>query len=261
MTTIAGIMTKNVTAARTNTPVQEIISLMVKFNVGTIPIVDLKNIPVGILTDTDVVREAAVGRGISPLLDAEDVISTACITVRPEASVENAAREMISQKARLLVTHHSTGALEGIVTTTDFLRVFSNTLEDKPLTQPFFTPSVKTLDINAALAEAIDLMFERKMGSVILTTEDMPSAIVTERGLLSVLHKSEKKLESTSLKEVATQPLITAAFGVSVKEASSIMLEKGIKRLPLMKGEKLAGIVTSLDLVKAFLSKVEIRVT
>ncbi|HYB03063.1 MAG TPA: CBS domain-containing protein, partial [Nitrososphaerales archaeon] len=77
-------MTKNVVAARSNAPVTEIITLMVKFNLGTVPIVDSKNIPVGIITDGDVVREAAVGKGISPLLNTGDIISASFIAMNPE---------------------------------------------------------------------------------------------------------------------------------------------------------------------------------
>jgi len=259
LTSIESVMTKNVVAARSNTPVTEVISLMVKFNVGTIPIVDSTTIPVGIITDGDVVREAALGKGISPLVNTGDIISASYITMSPETAVKDAAREMLSKRARILVTNRKSGALEGIVTTTDLLRVFSNILEDKPLTK-FFTSNVKTLDVHASLKDAIELMFTKKLGSVILTTDGMPSAIVTERGLLGILNKN-RNLNSITLDEVATKPLITAAFGVTVKEATSIMLEKGIKRLPLMKGEKLVGITTALDLVSAFLSKVEIRVT
>lgn len=251
-------MTKNVVAARSDTPVNEIISLMVKFNIGTIPIVDSKNIPIRVVTESDIVREATIGRGISPLLDNEDIISASFLTLSPEVTVEYAAREMIARRARILVTSKS-GVLEGIVTTTDILRIFTNTLEDRPLPRVFIS-SVKTLDIHSSLKQASDLMFAKKIGSVVLTTDGMPSAIVTERSLLSALNSKGNKLESTSLEEVATKPLITAAYGVSVKEAASVLLEKGIKRLPLMKGESLAGITTSLDLVKAFLSKVEVRI-
>lgn len=250
-------MTKNVVAARSDTPVTEIISLMVKYNVGTIPIVDSKNIPLRVVTESDIVREATIGRGISPLVDNEDIISSTFVTLVPEVTVEIAAHEMISQRARILVTS-KIGVLEGIITTTDFLRFFTNTLEDRPIPKVFIS-GVKTLDIHSSLKQAIDLMFTKKIGSVVLTTDGMPSAIVTERSLLSTLHIKGNKLESTLLEEVATKPLITAAFGVTVKEAASILLDKGIKRLPLMKGETLAGITTSLDLVKAFLAKVEVR--
>lgn len=253
-------MSKNVIAARSNSPVLEIVSLMVKFSVGTIPIVDSNNVPVGFVTDGNIVREAVVGKGISPLLNTEDIISASFILVNPETEVKDAARKMISSRARILVANKRNGVLEGIVTTTDFLRVFSNTLEDRPLTN-FYTPEVKTLDMHNSVHDAIDLMFSKKLGSVVLTTDGMPSAIVTERSLLNILNQKNKKLDSLALEEVATRPLITAAFGVTAKEATSIMLEKGIKRLPLMKGEKMIGIITALDVVRAFLSKVEIRVT
>ncbi len=233
---------------------------MVKFNVGTIPILDSNNIPVGFVTDGDIIREAVLGKGISPLVNTEDIISASFIAMNPETSVKDAAREMISRRARILVTNNKSGVLEGIVTTTDFLRVFSNTLVDKPLTE-FYTPNVKTLDMHASVSDAIELMYTKKLGSVILTTDGMPSAIVTERSLLGILGQKNRKLDSITLEELATRPLITAPFGVTVKEAASIMLERGIKRLPLMKGEKLTGITTALDLVNAFLSKVEIRVT
>jgi CBS domain-containing protein len=52
--------------------------------------------------------------------------------------------------------------------------------------------------------------------------------------------------------EEAKSPLITAPEGTSVHEAAAIMTMKHIRRLPIVKKDKLIGIITARDLVEAY---------
>jgi predicted transcriptional regulator len=49
-----------------------------------------------------------------------------------------------------------------------------------------------------------------------------------------------------------TTPAITVAPHLSVSEAARIMASRGVNRLPVVKDEKLVGIITRADLVRAF---------
>ena len=62
----------------------------------------------------------------------------------------------------------------------------------------------------------------------------------------------DAKLSARSAEEAMTQPAITVTPGTQVAEAASIMTEKSVNRLPVVEDEKLVGIVTRADLVRAF---------
>lgn len=63
------------------------------------------------------------------------------------------------------------------------------------------------------------------------------------------------KLKATALTaaKAMTTPAITVAPYESVAEAARLMCERGVNRLPVVKDEKLIGIVTRADLVRAFI--------
>ncbi len=62
----------------------------------------------------------------------------------------------------------------------------------------------------------------------------------------------DAKLAARSAGEAMTQPAITIKPTTQVAEAASIMTEKGVNRLPVVEDDKLVGIVTRADLVRAF---------
>lgn len=62
----------------------------------------------------------------------------------------------------------------------------------------------------------------------------------------------ERKANARTAGEAMTAPAITVGPLGSAHAAARLMIEHGINRLPVVQGEKLAGIVTRADLVRAF---------
>jgi CBS domain-containing protein len=63
----------------------------------------------------------------------------------------------------------------------------------------------------------------------------------------------ELKATALTAAKAMTAPAITVAPYESVAEAARLMCERGVNRLPVVKDEKLIGIVTRADLVRAFI--------
>ena len=95
-------------------------------------------------------------------------------------------------------------------------------------------------------------MGERRIGSVIITSEDVPVGIFTERDLITKL-LAEDRLLNIPVGEVMSSPLLAVPHDISVIEAAFTMESNRIKRLPLAdKDSNLVGIITARDLVEAF---------
>ncbi len=103
----------------------------------------------------------------------------------------------------------------------------------------------------ASMAETARIMGRKRIGSVIVTESGTPRGIFTERDLLSTLIAKGVSL-GVPAGEVCSPMLVTAPAGISIHEAAKIMAAKHIRRLPLMKKKKLAGIITARDLVEAY---------
>ena len=109
------------------------------------------------------------------------------------------------------------------------------------------TESVVTAEGGSSIREVAELMRERNVGSVVLVDDDAPVAIVTDRDLaVSVLAADRDGADHAA--DHASAPVVTATAGMDVRQAAELMISHGIRRLPILDGERLTGIVTLDDL-------------
>ncbi len=106
-----------------------------------------------------------------------------------------------------------------------------------------------TLDISTSIRDAAKLMDEKDIGCIIVTKNQLPIGILTERDFVKRIAAKEKSL-TASLEEVMSTPLIEIDPNETVWEAAQIMKTKNIHKLPVKKDNKIIGIVTTTDLVK-----------
>lgn len=98
--------------------------MMVDNDCGEIPVVDNKEskIPVGVVTDRDIVCRT-VAKDKNPLkLTAADSMSKPIVTVTPDTSVEECCRTMEEKQVRRVPVVDAKGALCGIVALADIAR-------------------------------------------------------------------------------------------------------------------------------------------
>jgi CBS domain-containing protein len=72
-------------------------------------------------------------------------------------------------------------------------------------------------------------------------------------GLRHARARASAKLEARTAGEAMTSPALTIGADRPVVEAAALMIERRVKRLPVVTGGRLTGIVTRADLVRAFL--------
>ncbi len=110
------------------------------------------------------------------------------------------------------------------------------------------TESVVTAPPEASVRVVADLMRERNVGSVIVVDADgAPVGFVTDRDLtVSVL--AEGHLGSAAVQGHASAPVVTGSPDMEVSDAVELMAQHGIRRLPVLDGGLLTGIVTLDDL-------------
>jgi CBS domain-containing protein len=117
------------------------------------------------------------------------------------------------------------------------------------------TRKVKTLDASSTILDAALLMEKSKIGSVVVTSRKSPVGIITE-GDISRAVARRLDCENLKLKEVMSQPLITAKREMRIEEAAKLMAESNVKKLPVLDYGRLVGMVTQTDIVGASFSLV-----
>ena len=110
------------------------------------------------------------------------------------------------------------------------------------------TDQVVSASAHATLAEVGELMRDRNVGSVVILDEgSRPAALITDRDLaLAVAADGVDRGDEVG--RYATRPLVTADAEMDLEEAAALMVQHRIRRLPIMDGDGLAGIVTLDDL-------------
>ncbi len=106
-----------------------------------------------------------------------------------------------------------------------------------------------TVDSTTTIKNAAKLMDKQNVGCVIVTRDNKPIGIITERDFVKRIAAVETPL-SSSVSDVMSSPLISIEAGETIWEAAQIMKTKNIHKLPIKEGEKIIGIVTTSDIVK-----------
>jgi len=115
---------------------------------------------------------------------------------------------------------------------------------------------VVTLDGELPAIEAIKKMLENNVWSVIVTINDLPTGIVTERDILRRVIAKGYDVNKVPLKDIMSCPLITIDPDASFGEAWRIMVEKDIRRVYVIEKGKIIGRVTRAGLFQKLLDAV-----
>jgi CBS domain-containing protein len=118
-----------------------------------------------------------------------------------------------------------------------------------PKVKDLMTKTVIIIEADKTVIEAAALMSQNDVGNLIVMDDNTPRGIVTERDLVRrVLAKG--KSPNTRISEVMTTPLRVIDPDAPLKEAARRMVGKGIRRLAVIKDNKLVGIITAVDFAR-----------
>jgi len=204
----------------------------------------------GIVTERDLLsRVIARGLDLSEV-NVTSIMSSPLITIGPGKPVKKAATMMMEKKGRLVVL--SEEELVGIITASDLVKGIPETEKTLRKASEYASKHVITADEDSSVSAVAKTMGEKRIGSVVITSDGVPVGIFTERDLITKLLAEEKEL-NIPVGEIMSSPLIAVPHDISVIEAAFTMESNQIKRLPLADEENnLVGIITARDLVEAF---------
>ena len=105
-----------------------------------------------------------------------------------------------------------------------------------------------TLDRTASLAEAAQLMRDRDIGDVIVVEGQDVAGIVTDRDIVIRGVADGADPNRTRVGEVVSGELASVGPDDPVEQAITVMREKAVRRIPVLEGGNLVGIVSLGDL-------------
>jgi CBS domain-containing protein len=112
------------------------------------------------------------------------------------------------------------------------------------------TRTVRTVRPDAALNDAISIMNERDIGSVIVAQQDRPIGILTDRDILQGIEKRPLDTSRMRVEDLMSEPVVQIPVDSYADEALAIMKNRNLKRLAVTSEGKLVGIVTHEDIFR-----------
>ena len=107
---------------------------------------------------------------------------------------------------------------------------------------------------DAAVAQAVDLMTERGIGSLLVMDDGLLRGIVTERDYTRKVVAGGLSIEDSRVADIMTVHVYTTGIEQNIDECMMLMTEKRIRHLPVVDGDKVLGIISIGDLMKAIIS-------
>ncbi|SED82664.1 CBS domain-containing protein [Streptomyces sp. Ag109_O5-10] len=114
--TVGDVMTPDPVAVDRDAPFKDVVSLMDRWKVSTLPVLEGGGRVVGVVSEADLARARAVTAG--------ELMNAPAVTVHADATVAEAARVMARRGVKRLPVVDGTGVLTGIVSRADLLKVF-----------------------------------------------------------------------------------------------------------------------------------------
>jgi CBS domain-containing protein len=109
---------------------------------------------------------------------------------------------------------------------------------------------VITIDARLTVKEAADIMNKFEIGCVIAVRKGKAMGILTERDLLKRVIAEGRDASKIKVKDVMTSPLVVTESDMDLGEAVRLMFKMKIKKLPVVDGKKLVGLVSLTDIAR-----------
>ena len=115
----------------------------------------------------------------------------------------------------------------------------------------FMVTNIATIHPLNTIEDAAKIFYDKNIASLMVTKDDNLVGIITEKDLMtSILIFGHNK--DTQIKNIMTSSVISVNSDTSIIDATNIMIEKSIHKLPVMENSKLIGLISATDLITIF---------
>ena len=107
----------------------------------------------------------------------------------------------------------------------------------------------------SSVYDAISLMAEKEVGSVLVIEQGRVKGILTERDYARRVVLEGKSSPSLPVSQIMSANVLCTRLDQPLEECMALMTEKRVRHLPVLDGDEIVGVVSIGDLVKAVISE------
>ncbi len=267
------IMTKRVITCSPNDTFLKVQQLMVDNEISRVVVIDEKK-PVGIMTQKDIISFLVADkskRGIEEI-KAQEGMAKKLITAIGNTPISDIAKTMISKRISSVLIVDNKNRLEGIVTKTDITAWYGSTKRATKVKE-FMTAKPVTVKPSQSVFLVASLMAQHAISRIIVVSglENRIVGIITEADMTmtSRLLRPAKVLEDEkplavrgaiappknvyllTAGDIMTSDPVTVSKEANLTEIAQLMTKHKFSGLPVTEGDKLVGIITVSDVIRA----------
>lgn len=108
---------------------------------------------------------------------------------------------------------------------------------------------------DATVYEAIRRLAEKEIGALLVLDQDELVGVITERDYARNIILKDKSSRNTLVHEIMTTNVIIIGPDEDIGECMSLMTEKRIRHIPVIDADKLIGVLSMGDLVRAVIAE------
>jgi len=112
-----------------------------------------------------------------------------------------------------------------------------------------------TIAPEGKLSEAVSVMAEHNMGSLVVMEKGRMVGILTFREILVALDRGHGALGEARVGEIMERDPVIASPGMEVSDLRRTMIDSGARYLPVMERDRLIGVISFRDVAKAVLEE------
>jgi len=257
-TRVRDIMVKDVLCIKKDDKLTEAAHIMIGAHASCL-VVLLGEKPIGIITERDFVKKLDMNKNEAHDLIVQDIMTKQLFSVNSSQSLIEAQKIMREHKFRkLLIVEND--SLKGIITQTDLCWAVADLnvrYKQPPLVESIMSKKVFMISQDDKFLKAKKLMAVNDVGSVLVVSKGEVKGMFTEFDLVSEFFMNPNRLKHSYMSELMTNPVVCISPDFDVFQINKIMLKHNFRRLPVVKNNKLVGVVTQTDVAKSLYEFIE----
>jgi len=116
------------------------------------------------------------------------------------------------------------------------------------LVKDVMNTNVVVAKADATIREASEVMNKYNIGSLVVVKDSGIAGIITEHNVLESV-AAGRNPDETKIAEIMSPEVVTVAPDSTIEQAVDLMVQHNIKKLPVVDGDKLMGIITASDII------------
>jgi CBS domain-containing protein len=113
---------------------------------------------------------------------------------------------------------------------------------------------------DACVIDGLKLMADKEVGALVVLEGETLVGIISERDYARKVTLKEKSSMDTPVSEIMTQTVICVRPEQTIQECMTLMTDQHVRHLPVLEDDRLVGIVSIGDVVKAIITQQEFMI-